>query len=265
MKRFAAYYLPPAALVVLITLGVGLILTQAELDKLKDHQSTVLASVTEVLFNALDTPVNHLRGLVREPAINQAFRSAPSEARAIMGEHLQTLLYRNPLYDRARWLSATGLEVARVDDAPEGPMILPEHTLLDQAAHEVYQRAIRLAPGQIHLSALDLSGEGAAIAIPDKPILRLAMRLPVIEGRDQGLLVIAYRAQRLFDRIRTLIPPGPEHQPMLLNPDGFWLLAPTQQPPAKAGGLKLRTESPDTGRIDPFRAPPFGNCRLPWA
>ena len=35
MKRFAAYYLPPAALVVLITLGVGLILTQAELDKLK--------------------------------------------------------------------------------------------------------------------------------------------------------------------------------------------------------------------------------------
>ena len=25
----------------------------------------------------------------------------------------------------------------------------------------------------------------------------------------------------------------------------------TQQPPAKAGGLKLRTESPDTGRIDP--------------
>ncbi len=26
----------------------------------------------------------------------------------------------------------------------------------------------------------------------------------------------------------------------------------TKQPPAKAGGLKLRAESPDTGRIDPL-------------
>ncbi|MBK1650256.1 hypothetical protein CKO36_17085, partial [Rhabdochromatium marinum] len=39
----------------------------------------------------------------------------------------------------------------------------------------------------------------------------------------------------------------------------------TQQPPAKAGGLKLRTESPDTGQIDPFRVPLSGSCPLPVA
>lgn len=36
----------------------------------------------------------------------------------------------------------------------------------------------------------------------------------------------------------------------------------TQQPPAMADKLKLRTESPETGRIDPLRVPPPGSCRL---
>ena len=39
MKRFTLLYLPPAALVVLVTLAVGLALGRVELDRLQSEES----------------------------------------------------------------------------------------------------------------------------------------------------------------------------------------------------------------------------------
>ena len=44
MKPFATLFLPPAALLILIMVGVGLTLDQAELDKLKVHETGYLAN-----------------------------------------------------------------------------------------------------------------------------------------------------------------------------------------------------------------------------
>ncbi len=234
MKSFAAYFLPPAALVILVTLGVGLALDRAELDKLKVYESSFLASGADAVLSTLATPLHHLHGLIREPAINQAFQAPPAEARTLMAQHLQTLVYRNPLYDQARWLSATGMELARVNASPQAPVIVPEQDLQDKSDRYYYREAIRLAPGQIYLSPLDLNIEHEVVEVPHKPMIRIAIRLPVVDGRDQGLLVINYQAQTLLDHLRRLIPPGHEPHPMLLNPQGYWLLAPD---PADAWGF----------------------------
>ncbi len=229
MKSFAAFFLPPALLVLLVTLGVGLALNRAELDKLQVYESSFLTSGTDAVLSILTTPVQHLRGLVREPAINQAFQAPPAEARTLMGRHLLTLVYRNPLYDQVRWLSATGMELARVNATPADPVIVPERDLQDKSARCYYREAIRLAPGAIYLSPLDLNIEHEVVEVPYKPMIRMAIRLPVVEGQDQGLLVINYLAQSLLDNLRRLIPPGHEPHPMLLNPAGYWLLAPDPQ------------------------------------
>ncbi|HPB74894.1 MAG TPA: hypothetical protein PLY96_06505 [Chromatiaceae bacterium] len=195
MKSFAAYFLPPAALVLLVTLGVGLALDRAELDKLQVYESTFLTNGADAVFSTLSHPLQHLRGLLREPAINQALQAPPGQARTLMGQHLLTLAIRNPLYDQVRWLSATGLELARVNATPAGPVIVPEGDLQDKSARYYVQEAMRLAPGAIYLSPLDLNVEQAVVEVPYKPMIRMAIRLPVVDGRDQGLLVINYLAQ----------------------------------------------------------------------
>ena len=234
MKSFAAYFLPPAALVLLVTLGVGLALDRAELDKLQVYESTFLTNGADAVFSTLSHPLQHLRGLLREPAINQALQAPPGQARTLMGQHLLTLAIRNPLYDQVRWLSATGLELARVNATPAGPVIVPEGDLQDKSARYYVQEAMRLAPGAIYLSPLDLNVEQAVVEVPYKPMIRMAIRLPVVDGRDQGLLVINYLAQSLLDHLRRLIPSDHEPHPMLLNPQGYWLLAPD---PADAWGF----------------------------
>ena len=234
MKSFATYFLPTAALVILVTLGVGLALNRAELDKLKVHESSYLKSGTNILLSALDTPLNHLRGLVKEAAIQQALQAPLPAARSLMEEHLQTLVTRNPLYDQARWLSAAGMELARVNRTAEDAVIVPTADLQDKSARYYYQAAIRLAPGQLYVSPLDLNIERDLVEVPYKPMIRVAIRLPVVAGRDQGLLLINYLAQSLLDQLRRLAPPGHEGHPMLLNPQGYWLLAPD---PADAWGF----------------------------
>lgn len=229
MKSFARFFLPPAALVILVTLGLGLVLNQTELDKLNIYETSYLDSGRDILLTAMDTPLHHLRGLVQEPAINQAFRSPEAEARSLMAQHLQTLLYRNPLYDQARWLSATGMELVRVNRTPEGVMIIPGPELQDKSDRYYYRDTIRLAPGQIYLSPLDLNVEQGVIEVPYKPMIRLAIRLPIVEDRDQGLFVINYPAQALLDQLRRVASPGHERHLMLLNPAGYWLLAPDPQ------------------------------------
>ena len=226
---FAARFLPIAALIVAVTLLLGLTLNHAELEKLKLNQLSFLNLGEQVLRETVDQSLDHLRGLLHEPAINRAFEHPAEVASALMAEHLQTLMYRNPIYDKARWLSAAGQELVRINREGDKPVVVPLAGLQDKSARYYYRDAIRLPPGHIYLSPLDLNVEREVVEVPYKPMIRIAIRLPVVAGRDQGLLVVNLRAQILLDHLRRLASREPEHGYMLLNPQGFWLMGPDPQ------------------------------------
>ncbi len=234
MKRFAALYLPLAALVLLVTLIVGITLAASELDKLTIRQSEQLKMGAELFIEALNRPLNHLRGLVRDPVVNHAFRAAPEEARTMMEDRLRTLMYLNPPYDQARWLSAAGMELARVDRLEEGPVVVSRQDLQDKAQRQYHREAIRLGPDGIFVSALDLNVEREVVEVPHKPMLRMAIRLPLVAGQDQGLIVINLQAQQILDRLAHLITSGEGEEVLLVNDQGYPLLAPD---PADAWGF----------------------------
>ncbi len=234
MKRFAALYLPLAALVLLVTLVVGITLATSALDQLTSRQSEQLRMGAELFGETLNRPLNHLRGLVRDPVVNLAFQAAPEEARRVMEDRLRTLMYLNPPYDQARWLSAAGMELARVDRHGDDPVVVPRRDLQDKAQRQYYREAIGLEPDDIFVSALDLNVEREVVEVPHKPMLRMAIRLPRVAGQDQGLIVINLRAQQILDRLAHLTPRGQGEELLLLNDQGYPLLAPD---PADAWGF----------------------------
>ncbi len=234
MKRFAALYLPLAALVLLVTLVVGITLAASALDQLTTRQSEQLQMGAELFVETLNRPLHHLRGLVRDPVVNLAFQAAPEEARRVMEDRLRTLMYLNPPYDQARWLSAAGMELARVDRHGDDPVVVPRQDLQDKAQRQYYREAIRLEPDDIFVSALDLNVEREVVEVPHKPMLRMAIRLPRVADQDQGLIVINLRAQQILDRLAHLTPRGQGEELLLLNDQGYPLLAPD---PADAWGF----------------------------
>ncbi len=98
MKNILRLYGPITLAIGLVTTLIGLILTKADLSK----QSDRLVIASEIISWALTTPARQLQGISREPWLNEVMRLPPAQARPTVETQLATLLYRNPLYDKAR-------------------------------------------------------------------------------------------------------------------------------------------------------------------
>ncbi len=240
MKRFFVRYLPMASLVSLVTVGVGVTRTDSELDKLKASHSAQLAHGSEVLVEALMEPLDHLRGMMREPAINRAFAASDGATKAGMGEQLQTLMYRNPVYDQVSWLDAGGMERVRVERHGGEPVVVAQKELQDKSDSYYYKEAIRLPSGRIYQSRIDLNIERGLLEVPHKPTVRMAIRLPVVAGRDQGLFVANLRAAAILEELGRHVMTGNGGECMLLNPAGYRLMTPK---PEDAWGFMLGRET----------------------
>ena len=230
MKRFLALYLPIAALLALVTLVVGFVIADSELDTEKASHSAQLLNGTEILIEALTEPLNHLRGILREPAVNRAFTVSANEATAVMGERLLAVMYHDPIYDHVRWVDSHGMELVRVDRRGDDPVPVASSDLKNMSAHYSYKASIRLKPGELYQSNLDLNVENGVVEVPHKPTIRMAIRLPVVDGRDQGIIMVNLNVQHIFNDLRrNLMPGGGIKNYMLLNPAGYWLMTPNAE------------------------------------
>ncbi|QDS86048.1 Signal transduction histidine-protein kinase BarA [Rosistilla ulvae] len=126
-----------------------------------------------------------------------------------------------PEYDQIRYLNQQGHEVLRVN---QHGRVVPEEELQDKSARDYFQKASRLEPGQIYLSAIDLNVEHGQIEQPFRPMLRFAMPIFDESGMRRGVCVINYFAGGMLHCIEE-VRPDVAHRLRLLNQRGYWLKA----------------------------------------
>ncbi len=127
-------------------------------------------------------------------------------------------------YAQIRYLDATGGERVRVDFDRGLARITPAAELQDKSRRPYFRNAARLAPGEIHISRLDLNVEHGRVERPLKPVLRYAK--PVFAGgRPAGVLVFNFLAEH------TLLAGNleEEREYMLVDHEGFYLHHPDAQ------------------------------------
>jgi len=229
VKRFLTLYLPPLLLVGGLTAYLGVNLSQSRQATFESGEATQLHSSALLFSQDLERPLEQLQGLAQEPALQRAFVAPPAMARSLIQHSLQSLLFRNPRYLQARWLGADGVEQVRVDRVGDTPQLVESSQLQDKSDRPYFIDTIRLPPGQLYLSTLDLNVEHGQVAVPYQPVIRAVIRLPRVQGRDQGLLVLNILAQHLIDEYVTNNPSARGEQLMLLNSQGGWLVAPDPQ------------------------------------
>jgi PAS domain S-box-containing protein len=144
-----------------------------------------------------------------------------------MAARYQAELRAKSSYHQFRILDASGVEIVRVDrSGPDGtPHIAHGAELQSKTDREFFKAAIALPPGAIYVSAIDLSRNGDAIAVPHVPTLRVATPIHKPDGAPFGIVVINVDMQPLFERLRSLIRAG--GQVYLVNDHGDYLLHPT--------------------------------------
>jgi signal transduction histidine kinase/CheY-like chemotaxis protein len=150
---------------------------------------------------------------------------------------------QHPEYDSIRYLDEQGRERARVD-LHRG--VVPASDLLEKGQRPFFLEAMRLATGQLYISALDLNQYNGVIEQPPKPTIRFAEPIFDPAARRRGVVVINYLGAYLLDNLKQLSTAN-QHRLRVLNSEGYWLHAANPddewgaQVPGKADRTLART------------------------
>lgn len=229
MKKFALLYIPVALVILLVVIWVGLVLTHSDKEKVFASQIAQVEFGNEVASSWIKTALDHVQGMLREPDMLTSTQRPPSEAQSWMESHLMTLLYRNPLYDRARWVSKSGQELVRIQQTEDKPASIPQDKLSNVSERSWFKEILSQPPDKIYLSPLNLSMEENSHGTPLKPVIRFGVRLPLEGEADDGILAVNLRVDALLERLRGIKGPEGLGSIMLLNSQGDWLISPDRQ------------------------------------
>ncbi|MBL8431291.1 MAG: GGDEF domain-containing protein, partial [Dechloromonas sp.] len=131
------------------------------------------------------------------------------------------------VYDQLRWIDESGMERVRVDFIQNQAFVVPAERLQNKAQRYFFNDTMRLAPGEIYVSPLDLNIEQGRVETPFKPTLRLGMPVFDAAGRPRGIVIVNYFGRYLLDRFSDVTEAREGGVRVnLLNRDGYWLIAP---------------------------------------
>ncbi len=131
-------------------------------------------------------------------------------------------------YDQVRYIDAQGREVIRVNYEGGAPLIVPMDKLQNKGDRYYFRDTMALSRDQIFVSPLDLNIENGEIEQPLKPMIRFGMPLYDSAGVRKGVLVINYLGDHFLGHLRN-IQATQGNETLLLNREGYWLLAPEPQ------------------------------------
>ncbi len=200
----------------------------SELELTRSSEIGTVVMGVRRLNDELHSPFHQLHTLAQDKAIREAIDANDPAAFGGMTNAFSTLLAFNDIYDKARWLDSSGRERVRVNNVDGHPQIVPADKLQNLSDSYYFKNTMRLKPGQVFLSPLDLNVENGKVEIPHKPTLRLATPLQDSNGQVRGILILDVAAQYFLNSfVESLV--GARDHAMLLNSAGYWLVSPNSE------------------------------------
>jgi PAS domain S-box-containing protein len=136
-------------------------------------------------------------------------------------------------------------EIIRVDrSGPNGAVrVVPDAELERRGERTYFKETIKLPPGGIYVSPVNLNGDNGEITIPHKATLRVATPLFMPDGKPFGIVIINVDMRPALDRVRSSIRSG--GQIYAVDKRGDYLLHPD---PAREFGSQQG--APTDWRVD---------------
>ena len=148
-----------------------------------------------------------------------------------------SMMEAKPYYMQLRYIDNKGKEIVRVDSDGTNIKLIPDSQLENKADRDYFMATMKLKPGEVYVSSLNLNQESGKIDIPYKPTIRYATPIFNAKGERQGMVISNALGITLIDMVKN-VNPELSDQSFILNQDGYYLAHPN---PKKAWGLELKT------------------------
>jgi len=149
-----------------------------------------------------------------------------------------SMMEAKPYYMQLRYIDNTGKEIVRVDSDGTNIQVIPDSQLQNKADTDYFSETMKLKPGEVYVSSLNLNKERGRIEIPYKPTIRYATPIFNPKGERQGFVISNALGSTLIDMVKNFNPELSD-QSFILNQDGYYLAHPNSK---KAWGFELKTK-----------------------
>ncbi|MEZ2277148.1 MAG: methyl-accepting chemotaxis protein [Microcoleus sp.] len=192
----------------------------------------------DILFIGKSSPI---QGIIRAREGNGVDRESNSTYQNWV-ERMQiifsSLMEVKPYYMQLRYIDEKGNELVRVDSDGKNIKILPDNQLQNKAGRDYFYLTMKLKPGEIYVSQLNLNQEYGKIEIPYKPTIRYATPIFDTKGQRKGILIANALGQSLIDIAKELKHQDAD-QVFMLNQDGYYI---HHSNPEKEWGSEIKTD-----------------------
>ena len=131
-----------------------------------------------------------------------------------------------------------GREIIRVERKDRRIVVVPDGQLQQKGDRPYFQAAIRLPPGGVYVSDIELNQEWGQIAKPEIQVLRAASPIHLPDRRLFGIIVINKDMRLRFDRMREILVGG--YSLFLFDERGSLLMQSTPEGPYLLSVSSLR-------------------------
>jgi diguanylate cyclase (GGDEF)-like protein/PAS domain S-box-containing protein len=238
VKGFLKIILP---LVLISALAIAVFQVQTyrfEVEDLRASGQTSVLSGREVVYDDFIEATADLRTLAASSSMQRMLESDGTKAKSDVAKDFLAFAANKHKYDQIRYIDSQGMEAIRVNYNDGQPEVVARDQLQNKADRYYFQDTILLKRDEIFVSPLDLNIEKGQIEQPLKPMIRFGLPLYDSQGSKQGILIVNYLGNYFLDHLRTMAG-SQETEVMLLNAEGYWLLAPD---PADEWGFMFKNE-----------------------
>lgn len=198
-------------------------------DEMKSDSSVVIDFYIKELESDLQflSQVPPIQGIIRARE-NEGIDPLDQSTEGLWKNRLEaifrTFLDSNATYYQLRYLDETGQEVVRVDYRQDVPVVIPEAELQNKSQTDYFQDTMRLQPGELYVSKINLNREQNQIETPYRPVIRYAVPVFNAAGQRRGIVVTNILIQQGFELSQANI--QTDRDLIVVNRDGDYLLHP---------------------------------------
>lgn len=198
----------------------------------------------EAIRNDIQTATSDLMHLADCSHMQELIELGSSRSRHLLADDYHSLIKAKKNYDQIRYLDNQGMEIVRVNFNSGMPLTVPDEKLQDKSRRYYFTDTHKLDQYNVFVSPMDLNIENGQIEQPLKPMLRFGTPVFDSQNRKKGVILINYFANTIRHTITQFLRSS-DSAPMLLNAQGFWLLAPD---PKDEWGFMYKNQRRFSGR-----------------
>ena len=221
-RRFFKLFLPLVLLLGAVSVFFYMKRHRVEESIVMGREAVYLNEQEKNIAALFETVVSDLRVLANHHEFEVFFANRGADSLEQLTKEFLTFGRFKPFYDQIRFLDVDGMEIIRVNNSPDGPVVVGAGELQFKGDRYYFQETIALAKGHIFVSPFDLNVENKKVERPIKPVIRFATPTFDSQGRRTGIVILNYLGRELIQDLGGAATPL-RGSIMLLNSAGYWL------------------------------------------